>query len=78
MRSQNINAHEDRERQVRDDEQGVRQFDTSQQKRYIDLHLNFSAGATDTNDIRRRFLERLDGRLAGKFRIQRGAQHRES
>ena len=56
----------------------MRNFDTGQMKRHIDVRFNLSEGATYTDDIRRWILEGLDRGLAWKFRKQRGSQHRES
>ena len=67
MCSQNISAQENWKREIRDDEQWIRHFDTRQLNWHIDVPFNFSAGATDTNNIWRKLLEVLDGKLAGKY-----------
>ena len=51
MCSQNIGAHENWKWKIRDDKQGLRQFDTSQLVQGIDVFFNLSAGATDTDNI---------------------------
>ena len=46
-----ICAHTYQELQVRDNEQEMRHFDTSQLERHVDVHFNFSANVTDSDTI---------------------------
>ena len=51
MRLQNDSAHEYRERQDYDDEQEMRNFDTTQLERHVNIAFHFSPGATDSDNI---------------------------
>ena len=67
MRSQYISAHEHREREIRDDEQGMRNFDTGQLKRTSTYPLT-SAQAPPTPTISGAgFLKGWMGGLLGSF-----------